>query len=88
MSLQVWRENNMKLAEVLKAENPLTGKSTSLLDIQGIFSMILGVVLLLFVVATGQNVANAVSGKFSRVDTSVQPLTSSGAIMSNAPRVL
>lgn len=78
----------MKLSEVLKAENPLTGKSTSLLDIQGIFSMILGVVLLFFVVATGQNVANAVSGKFSRIDTSIQPITTSGAVSASAPRIV
>lgn len=64
----------MKLRDVLKAENPLTGKTTSLLDIGSIFSMILGVVLFLFVVATGQNVARAVSGKFSKVDTSPEPL--------------
>lgn len=76
-----------KLKDILKAENPLTGKTTSLLDVGSIFSMILGVVLLLFVVATGQNVANAVSGKFSRIDTSVQPLTSSG-VSAAAPRIL
>lgn len=72
----------MKIGDFLKAENPLTGKSTSLTDVQGIFSMILGVVLLLFVVATGQNVARTISGKMSRVDTSPEPIFANRSVAS------
>jgi hypothetical protein len=73
-----------KFKEILKAENPLTGKTTSLLDIGGIFSMILGVVLFMFVVATGQNVARAVSGKLGgKIDTQIEPITSRPATLAS-----
>ena len=73
----------MKVKDFLQTESPLTGKKTSLLDFGSIIQMILGVVLFLFVVATGQNVAKMVSGKVGKVDTSPEPIFNSPMVSSS-----
>lgn len=60
----------MKLTQY---ENPITGKKEDLLDIGGLFGKIVGVVIMFFVVATGQNLAKTISGK-TNLDTSIEPL--------------
>lgn len=56
-------------------ENPVTGKQEDLFDISGLFGKVVGVVVMFFVVATGQNLAKTISGK-TKLDTSVEPLFS------------
>lgn len=63
----------MKLANFT---NPLNGKSGNLLNVGDWTSNIIGVVFLLVVIATGQNIAKAVSQKVPAIDSSVDPLTS------------
>ncbi len=55
----------MKLTEY---ENILTGKKENLLDIGGLFGKVVGVVIMLFVVATGQNLAKKISST-TKLDT-------------------
>lgn len=57
----------MKLTQY---ENPLTGKKEDLFDLGGLFGKVVGVVIMLFVVATGQNLAKTISGK-TKLDTSL-----------------
>lgn len=62
------------MAKLTDFENPITGKKENLLDFGGMLSKVIGVVVMLFVVATGQNVAKALSGKASMIDTSIDPI--------------
>lgn len=62
------------VSKLLETKNPLTANSQSLTDPKGLLQMVLWVVMFLAIVATGQNVARAVSGKFSRLDTSPEPV--------------
>lgn len=57
-----------------KYENPLTGKTDSIFDLGSLFSKVLGVVVMFFIIATGQNVASKISSKVP-VDTTIEPLT-------------
>ena len=59
--------------KLTKYENPITGKQEDLFDIGGLFGKVVGVVIMFFVVATGQNLAKTISGK-TNLDTSVEPL--------------
>ena len=63
------------MAELTQYENPLTGKTENLFDISSIFGKVLGVVVMLFVIATGQNVAKTISGK-TKIDTQLDPFIS------------
>ena len=56
-------------------ENPLTGKTENLFDLGGMFAKVMGVVVMFFVVATGQNLARTIGNK-TKLDTSVEPLIS------------
>lgn len=61
------------MAKLTDFENPITGKKENLLDFGGMLSKVLGVVVMLFIVATGQNVAKQISGKASMIDTTIDP---------------
>lgn len=63
------------MAKLTQYENPLTGKTENLFDISSLFGKILGVVVMLFVIATGQNVAKTISGK-TKLDTQLDPFIS------------
>lgn len=67
-------------------ENPLTGKKENLFDIGSMFSKVLGVVVMFFVVATGQNLARTIGSK-TKLDTSVEPLITRPMAESNPKRV-
>lgn len=59
----------------LKFENPFTGQKSDLFDLTGMFSKVLGVVIMFFVIATGQNLAKKIEGlSNSRLDTTIDPL--------------
>ena len=60
------------MAKLTQYENPITGKKEDIFDIGGLFSKVVGVVIMLFVVATGQNLARNISGK-TKLDTSLDP---------------
>jgi hypothetical protein len=57
----------------LKAVNPLTGNTMNL-SLGGLFQMVIGVIVLLFVWATGQKVARAAETRIPQFDTSPEPL--------------
>lgn len=57
----------------LNATNPVTGSKMDL-SIGGILSMIIGVIVLFFVWASGQKAARFVESKVPQVDTSPDPL--------------
>lgn len=61
------------MAKLTEFENPLTGKRQSLFDLGGMWSLILGVIVLLFITGTGQNIARTISNKVPGIDT--QPET-------------
>lgn len=61
------------LMKLTNYENPITGKTENLFDLGGMFSKIVGVVVMFFVVATGQNLAKTISSK-TKLDTSINPL--------------
>jgi hypothetical protein len=60
----------MKLTEF---ENPLTGKRDNIFDLGGLWSKVLGVVMLFIVFAAGQNLTNLVGSKLP-IDTAVDPI--------------
>ena len=60
----------MKLTQY---ENPFSGKKENIFDLGGMFSKILGIVVMFFVIATGQNIAKTVSNK-TKLDTTIEPL--------------
>lgn len=68
----------MKLTEF---ENPLSGEKGNIFDLSKLWSLILGVFVFMFVVATGQRVASIVSGKLPFVDTTIDPLTRQNVAM-------
>ena len=68
----------MKLAEF---ENPITGKRGNLFNLTELWQLILGVAVLLFVVAMGQNVARAVSSRVKFIDTNIEPIINSPKIV-------
>jgi hypothetical protein len=72
-----------KLGNLLKAENPISGKSISLTDISGIWSLILGGVLIFFVTATAQNIAGRISNRLPIIDTRIEPLTQGVTVTNN-----
>jgi len=78
----------MKLSQVLKAENPLSGKSTGLFDISSIASQILGVIVLFFVVATGQNIAKMISSKVGAFDTTIDPIIKATSTTTSSSEVV
>lgn len=53
----------MKFGDVFKAESPITGKTTNLLDPVAVVQLIMGALLTIFVLATAQNLAKKVEGK-------------------------
>jgi hypothetical protein len=55
--------------KISQYENPLTGKKGNLFDIGGLWQMVLGVFVLFFIWAMGQNLSKAVSGKVPFLDT-------------------
>lgn len=61
----------MKLTEF---ENPFSGKKSKITDLGAIWSMILGVFVMFFVFAMGQNVAAKVSNRVPMVDTRIDPI--------------
>lgn len=66
------------MAKLSQYENPLTGKTENLFDVGSLFGKILGVVVMLFVIATGQNVAKTISGK-TKLDTQLDPFINTPA---------
>jgi hypothetical protein len=74
------------MAKLTQYENPITGKKEDLFDIGGIFSKVVGVVIMLFVVATGQNLARNISGK-TKLDTSLDPFIDRPAPVKKTSRV-
>lgn len=72
-----------KLGNLLKATNPLSGKEVNIMDIGAIWSLILGGVLIFFVTATSQNVANRISAKLPMIDTRIEPLTGAVTVTNN-----
>lgn len=73
----------MKLTDY---ENPLTGKKENIFDFESIFSKILGVVIMFFVVATGQNLAKTVASK-TKLDTTIDPIIAQPIVPTNVKRV-
>lgn len=73
----------MKLSQY---ENPITGKTENLFDLGGMFSKILGVVVMFFIIATGQNLAKTVSSK-TKLDTSIDPIINIPVANANQKRV-
>jgi hypothetical protein len=69
------------LPKLTEFENPLTGKRASIFDIGTLFSMILGVVVLLFVASTGQNIAKAVSNRVPALDTQPESIFRSPVVI-------
>lgn len=61
--------------KILQYENIMTGKKEDLTDIGGLFQKILGVIVVFFVIATGQNLAKKVSSAVP-VDTTIDPIIS------------
>ena len=61
------------MAKLTEYENPITGKKENIFDLGGLFSKVVGVVVMLFIFATGQNLAKTVSSK-TKLDTQVDPL--------------
>lgn len=59
----------MKLTQY---ENLFSGKKENLFDIGSMFGKVLGVVVMFFVLATGQNIAKTVGNK-TKLDTSLDP---------------
>jgi hypothetical protein len=49
-----------------------TGMKGDLLNPTGIFQLVLGTVVLIFAIATGQNLAKKVNGKVPFLDTSIE----------------
>ena len=66
------------MAKLSQYENPLTGKTENLFDVGSLFGKIVGVVVMLFVIATGQNVAKTISGK-TKLDTQLDPFINTPA---------
>lgn len=63
------------MPKLFEYENILSGKKESITDVWGLFSKILGVVVIFFVIATGQNVAGRISSKIPALDTTIDPIT-------------
>lgn len=61
----------MKLTDF---ENPISGKKGNLLDLSTLWANIMGVFVLFLVFATGQNIANRVSGRFRYIDAQPDPI--------------
>lgn len=64
----------MKLSKLLETTNPISGKKTSLLDVNELVSMALGVAVMIGVFAAGQNIAGWVSRKAPMIDTAIEPV--------------
>lgn len=69
------------MAKLTEFTNPINGKTQSLFDLGGMWSLILGVVVLLFVVGTGQNVARGISNKIPGIDTSPEQIFKSPVVV-------
>lgn len=54
--------------------NPLSGNKGKITDIGGLWENILGVFVLLFVFAMGQNLANQVTKRVPAIDTRLEPI--------------
>lgn len=73
----------MKLTQY---ENLFSGKKESLFDLGGMFSKVLGVVVMFFILATGQNIAKTVGNK-TKLDTQLDPFITKPSVQSFAKRV-
>lgn len=73
----------MKLTQY---ENPFSGKKENIFDLGGMFSKILGIVVMFFVIATGQNIAKTVSNK-TKLDTTIEPLVTRPVTPTFAKRI-
>jgi hypothetical protein len=58
-----------RMAKLTDFTNPISGKTQSLFDLGGLWSLVLGVVVLLVVIGTGQKAANAIDGKIPGLDS-------------------
>jgi hypothetical protein len=76
----------IQIANFSKFENPITGKQGNLFDLGGMWQMILGVLVVLFVWATGQKLAGAVSKRVPSFDTTPNQIFSPSAVTSTSPR--
>lgn len=74
------------MAKLTEYENPITGRKENLMDIGGLFGKIVGVVVMFFVVATGQNLAKSISGK-TKLDTSIEPIINHPVAVTKSSRV-
>lgn len=64
----------MKLKNLLNSQNPISGAKGSLIDPSYWISNIMGVLFILVVVATGQNVARSLSGRVPAIDSTIEPI--------------
>lgn len=74
------------MAKLTQYENPVTGKTENLLDLGGLFGKVVGVVVMFFVVATGQNLARTISGK-TKLDTSIDPFFTQPVVSQKSDRI-
>lgn len=64
----------MKLGDLAKVQNPISGKEFSLFDVGAIFSLILGGVVLIGATAASQNIAKKVEQKL-KMDMTIDKFT-------------
>lgn len=69
------------MPKLLDYQNPISGKTDSITNIGGLWSMILGVFVLFLVVAMGQNLSKAVSRRVPAIDTQIDKLTSNPVVV-------
>jgi hypothetical protein len=77
----------MKLSDLTKAKDPVTGQTTNIFDVGDILSRILGVVLFFVIFAAGQNAASKV-GKVLPIDTTIDPIVNKQTVPINTKVVL
>lgn len=71
----------------LKAKNPISNESINLTDPKTWIENVLGVLFLFVVLAGAQNVAKVVEQK-TKIDTSVEPLTSSPVMTTRTKQII
>jgi hypothetical protein len=77
-------ELNMK---VFQFKNPLTGQTGNVLSIADWGQGILGVAVLFFMLAIGQNFAKAVSSKVPFADSTIEPIISAPVSAGSSPKM-
>lgn len=62
------------MAKLTDFKNPISGSTGNLFDLGGLWQMILGVVVFMFVFATGEKLARGINGKAPLLNTQPQPI--------------